>query len=455
MAICLLAAFLFGCGGTPTASGKTPQHVAENLEAEIDANLQTFLGISESVPHGNMGNRTPTSEAEHHAAQKLYRHFTGQRENPDYDFSSGTGEQWIDGKRYEHISVTPLEDTRFEVTTDDDEKRTSYNVEVRYTGGAAHEKQVIVGAGYDTPYGKLADEFYGQLSTGALENGVAVATLMTMIDYCEETQPVLDFDLVFVFFGCSSYNSLGARRYLQSMEPSERLGTLLMVNLYRFGGDRTYLYADEVSTAHEDFLRGVAGDKGINVYSLPSDMPLIDGTYRTDVSYAHYGMLGDHTVFVENDIPSAVLLDGYYGGFNLSDLECKGKDNIGATKDDTYQNLVRMRPLYKQHAASALSLVMHAVQTEGFVAAATRSRTDTKDFTGWTNPFWANMSVIFAIVALSIVLIVVVKLLEKKYPYVPKMRKLKIAVFGMEYENKEDGDVFIDVKSPKNPFDGY
>ncbi len=455
MGICLLAAFLFGCAGTPTASGKTPQYIAENLESEIDANLQTFLGVSESVPHGNMGNRTPTSEAEHHAAQKLYRHFTGQRENPDYDFSTGTGEQWIAGTQYDHIEVTPLEDTKFEVTTDDEEQRTSYNVEVRYTGGTPHEKQVIVGAGYDTAYGKLADEFHGQLSTGALENGVAVATLMTMIDYCEKEQPVFDFDLTFVFFGCSAYNSLGARNYVKSMEPSKRLNTLLMINLYRLGGDRTYLYADEVPTAHEDFLRGVAEDKGISVYTLPSNMPIIDGTYRTDVGYVHYGMLGDHTMFVSNNIPSAVLQDGYYGGFNFSDVECKGKSNLGATKEDTYQNLVEKRPQYKQHAASALSLVLHAVQTEGFADAATRSRTSTKDFTGWTNPFWANMTVIFVIVALAIVLIVVVKLLEKKHPYEPKMRKLKIAVFGMDYEDKEDGDIYIDVKPRKNPFDGY
>ena len=65
------------------------------------------------------------------------------------------------------------------------------------------------------------------------------------------------------------------------------------------------------------------------------------------------------------------------------------------------------------------------------------------------------MIVLFIVIALCILLIVLVKHFEKKYPFVPIVRKMKIAVFGMEYENKTDGDIFVDIKRPKNPFDGY
>lgn len=452
----LLTFTLFGCGSDVTGKGvqKAPPAI-ENAEEKIDANLRYFLGITEEEAYGNMGNRTPTSEAEQHAARKLYHHFTGKEENPNYDPDvSDSGEEWIAGREYRNILVTDLEDTMFTVSVDDTTRK-SYNVEIRYTGGAEHDKQVIIGAGYDTAYGKISTEYTKQASTGALENGTGVAALMTLIDWCEETQPVFDFDLVFVFFGCSAYSSRGATEYANAMEPSERLNTLLMVNLHRLGGDRTYLYTDEVKTEHESFLRSVAHEKGLSIYTLPDSLPLIDGVYREGVYYAHFGMLGDHAVFQEWNIPSAYVFDGYYGGFNLSDLERKGEENLGGTKNDTYPELVKKRPSYKAHAADALSLLIGAFGKEGFVAAMTGTRTSTKDYTFWTNPFWANMIVIFIAVALIILLIILVKYFEKKYPYVPTVRKLKIAVFGMEYEDKDAADIFVDVKRPKNPFDGY
>ncbi|MDE7395265.1 MAG: M28 family peptidase, partial [Clostridiales bacterium] len=439
----------------------------ENAEEKIDANLRYFLGITdylgnERSEYGDMGNRTPTSEAEQHAARKLFHHYTGEEENPDYDSDSASGgAQWLSGKRYEHVEVTDIDKTGFDVSMNDETRR-SFNVEIRYTGTTEHEKQVIIGTGYDTAYGKVAEAYQGQQSTGALENGTGVAALMTLIDWCEETQPALDFDLVFVFFGCSAYNGAGAAAYVEAMAPTQKLNTLLMVNLHRFGGDRTYLYADEVKTEHETFLRKVADENGLSVYTLPSNIPLIDGVYRKDIYYAHYGMLGGHAAFLDAHIPSAYLFDGYYGSFNLSELEKKGASNLGSTKEDTYPSLVKSRPAYKTHAADALTLLISAIRKDGFVSAMATARKNEKDISFWVNPFWANMIVIFAVVALIVVLVVLVKYFEKKHPYVPTVRKLKVAVFGMDYEDKQSADIFIDVKSRSdpfgggdNPFDGY
>ena len=452
LCVALLFLSLAGCNGRVTGVGKEKAAYAiSGAEDKIDANLQYFLGITNDAEYGDMGNRTPTSEAELHAANKLYHHFTGEEVDPDFIPDNPLDERWVTVRSYDYLEVKKQE---FSVSIADS-KRTSQNIEIRYTGNTAHEKhdkQVIIGTGYDASYGSVTESYLWQKSTGALENGTGVAALMTLIDWCEDTRPQFDFDLVFVFFGCSAYNGFGAEQYVEKMSGAARLNTLLMVNLHRFGGDRTYLYADEVETAHERFLRSVADDKGLSVYTLPENMPLIDGIYREDIYYAHYGMLGNHAAFLDAGIPSAYLFDGYYGGFNLSDLERKGQKNLGGTVDDTYPALIKASPAYKTHAADALSLLINAFTTEGFAAAATTARESTKDFTFWANPFWANMIVIFAVVALSILLIVLVKHFEKKYPYKPTVRKLKVAVFGMDYEEKSDADIFIDIKRPQDPF---
>ena len=453
----LLALSLTGCGSRVTGVGKEKtRYDIVGAEEAIDANLRYFLGITDyegntRSEYGDMDNRTPTSEAEKHAAEKLYYHYTGKEENPNYTAESERWQSVPEQKKYKNLEVTPLEDTGFSVEINTS-TRQSQNLEIRYTGGTPHEKQVIIGTGYDAAYGSVTDAYKGQKSTGALENGTGVAALMTLIDYCEKEQPAFDFDLVFVFFGCSAYNGYGAEKYAQKMSGAARLSTLLMVNLHRFGGDRTYLYADEVKTAHETFLRETADENGLSVYSLPVNIPLIDGIYREDIYYAHYGMLGNHAAFLDAGIPTAYLFDGYYGGFNLSDLERKKAVNLGGTAEDTYPALLQACPAYKTHAADALSLLLKAFTREGFASAAATARENTKDFTFWANPFWANMIVIFSVVALSIVLIVLVKYFEKKYPYRPKMRKLKVAVFGMDYEDKSAADIFIDVKRPQDPF---
>lgn len=433
--ICVLA--LFGCGSKSTVGNSGGGFERMVSADKIDENLRFFLGVNDATPLGDMGNRTPTSESERNAAEKLYMHFSSDE--------------------YANIEVTPLEETEFEVSVGNT-KRSSQNVEIRFKGNGNNVKQIIIGAGYDNPYGAYNEEYSAsQPSTGAFDNATGVATVMSLIDYCNENADEinLDFDIVFVFFGCSNYNSMGAREYANGMEPAEKLNTLLMMSVSKLGGDKMYLYTGEVKTEHESFLRGVATELGSDYNTLPMNMPIIDGIYLDDVYYAHFGMLGDHAAFMDWDIPSAYVFSGAYGGFNLSDLESKGDSNLGGTKDDTYANLRVSREDFAAQGSDTANLILTSVKKEGFAAAMQTSRLEKKDYSFWTSPLWAYLIVIFVIIALCIVLIIVVKYLEKKYPYAPPRRRMKIAVFGMDYETKSDGDIFVDIKKPSDPFDGY
>ncbi len=444
------ACLLCGCGGSVT--GGEGRDVPAPVQSEqIDVNLRAFLGITESNIDGDRGDRTPSSESENYTAKWLVEHFA-------------------DKTAYPALTVTPLKEspdqtedkTRCFITYNE-VARPSYNVEIRLANpgnGIGNDfRQVIIGTGYGNLYGNPAEGFEHQSSTGAMQSGTGAATLMSIIDYCSRNAETLfsqiDFDLVFVFFGSSGYNSLGAETYLKYMEPSERLGTLLMYNIGKMGGERLYLYSGEVQTDQERFLRDTASDWGLRYYTLPDNMPIIDGLYLDGVYYSHFAMLGDHAPFLEQDIPVASVFSGYYGGFNLSDLEGKKGANLGNTANDTYYNLTQKRAAYAAQGSDVATLLLAALLREDFADVMQQTRKTVSDYSFWTNPFWAYMIVIFAIVAFSVVLIVLVKYFEKKYPYLPPVRRMKIAVFGMEYETKTEGDIFVDIKRPKNPFDGY
>ncbi len=440
-ALALAVCVLCGCGEKVTG-GERPDAPAFVSAAQVEENLRYFLGITQQNVGGDIGDRTPTSASEKAAAERLY-------------------EKYADEKIYPALRVTMLEDTAFEVKVGE-QTRTSQNVEIRFNETQnATQKRVIVSAGYDNAYGDYAAEYTGQSATGAFANGTGVATVMSMIDYCnahaDELREKIDFEIVFVFFGCSAYNSKGAEHYLaDTMTATQKQNTLLMINVDKMGGDKMYLYANEVSTAHEKFMRDTASAQGLRIRTLPANMPLIEGTYLNDVYYTHFAMIGNHAPFMERDIPTAYLFSGAYGGFNLSDLESKGSANLGGTAHDTFGNLQQKRADYAAQGSDAAALVLATVCAPDFAQTAAASRNTVYDYAFWVSPLWAYLIVIFAVIALAIVLLILVKYFEKKYPYVPVVRKMKIPVFGMEYETPEETDIFVDIKKRgDNPFDGY
>lgn len=440
LSVFVLAAFvLCGCGGSVTGGGASEKKTLVSSE-DITKNTEEFLGVSAGEPDGNVGNRKSTSESERKAAERLY-------------------EKYANGSEYSALGATVLSETEFELKINGQDYA-SQNVEIVWENPNGKGKQVIIGASYDGSYGPYDESSLKQKATGAFESATGVATLMSVIDYVAaneaELSAKIDFDIVFVFFGCGAYNSYGASVYVNKyLSANDRLDTLVMFDIDRLGGENMYMYSDETETEHENFLRNVADSCGLAFGTLPANMPIIEGVYIEDVHYAHFGMFGDQAPFFQKDIPAIKFFSGYYGGFNLSDLEMSGTVNIGGTEQDTYTNLKAERPKFAEQGSDTATLIIESMLSSGFADTMTAARASKSDYTFWTKPLWAYLTVIFAIIALCVLLIVIVKHFEKKYPFVPQVKRMKIAVFGMDYETKNDEDIFIDIKKTGNPFDGY
>ena len=447
IAALLLGLFaLCGCGGD-VAGGASDAPDPVISEESIESNIKEFLGVAADNPDGDLGNRTPLSVSELYAAKRIRGKYS-------------------DEEKFETRFLP------FDVTAQN-KNYSSQNIEVRLKADSAKTKQVIIGACYDNGYGTLgendlkdgkdaaAEVFTASSSLGAYESGTSVATLMSIIDYYADKYEEIqnrDFSLVFVFFGAANYNNAGANEYSdKTMNATDRLNTLAYFDIGSMGGETLYMYADESETEHEKFVFDAAQSSQISISTLPDNMPIIDGIYLEDVYYAHYGMFGNQGPFMQKNIPCVRLFSGAFGGFNLSPLEVSGEKNISGTNGDTFAALESSRSAYKKQGSAVASLIMNTVKKEGFAAAMESSRASKADYTAFTKPLWAYLTVIFAVIALCVALIFIVRHFEKKYPFVPQIKRMKIAVFGMDYEDKNDSDIFIDLKNsgPKNPFDGY
>lgn len=434
--LAFFVAAALGCGGKRiSGSGIATERVTPS---DIDKNLRYFLGVddeqgNEVCTDGTIGDRYPASVSENAAAKKLAEHF-GNKE------------------KYGSLRVTDLNSTMF--LSDD---KASYNVEIKldnpYYNGS---NRVLVTASYDNPY-KMGVENIGDYAIGAFA-ATGTAAVMSIIDHmCGKGQSALknmDFNVTFVFFGSSYVNATGISRYLTDTVTAEELGnTIAAFDLNNFGGDRLYLYCDDIKTEREELFKNAVAECGAECYTLPVNMPIIDGAYKSGVYFAHSVMFGNSTEFSERGIASFKLFSGYYGGFNLSPIEKRGDVNVLGTYRDTYANLKEKRSAFSRQGSDAASSVISALSHSGFSQSVSGNKS-VYDYGFALNPMWAYIIELGILIALGVTVAVLVKKFEKKYPYKPVVKRMRVAVFGMEYEDPRSGDLYIDVKS-KNPFEDY
>lgn len=320
--------------------------------------------------------------------------------------------------------------------------------------------QVIIGANYDNDYGKIDTKGEVKESTGSngvLKNATGVATALSLAEYFSVNPP--NVDIVIIFFGAGEYSQLGSYEYVHKYMNNVSVDkTLLMANISKIGLDKTYMYSDEVSTKHFDFLFNNA--KKIGKFSkIPRNIPIMSISRNKTIPYAHWGLVGDNAVFLDKDINVISFLGGNFSTLNLGNSESSKHGNISNTNLDTLEKLESYYPTYADKMAEVAKTLVGSIQDENFVSVMLDSRENTYNYKWATNALVANIIMISLLIVLAIVLIIVVKRLEKKFPFKPVIKKLKIAVFGKDYEDLSGNDIFIDLKPKdnpfKNPFDGY
>ena len=112
-----------------------------------------------------------------------------------------------------------------------------------------------------------------------------------------------------------------------------------------------------------------------------------------------------------------------------------------------------MYPDYAEKAATAVSLVVKGILDADFIAAVEYDR-DYFPNTSVLTKSWIWYLVVLGIVAIAYGAVCLARMrLDKKYPVaVARPKNVKMAVFGMDYEDRDENSIYIDIR-PSNSVD--
>ncbi|MDE6618493.1 MAG: M28 family peptidase [Clostridiales bacterium] len=319
-------------------------------------------------------------------------------------------------------------------------------------------KNVIIGAYYDNRNkaaynGARADEGEGAVSA------TAVAAVLSVADYLINHKSAIDSQLqvTIVFFGASYMTNDGAKTFLDQMDDVDYNNTVLMIEMQRLCGDHIYAFSDARETQREKLFDMVAVDNGLDIYKLTSKSPLITGLSTLNgIPYYQWAYSGVFSVFFNAGVPTVNLVGANWESSNLSDIESTAHDNFLYSENDTLRNVKKYHPDYAQKMATAATLTVQALCDNEF------TKTMTYDRDNFPNTDVLSSSWIWYLVVLSVIIVCAAVMvginayLKKKHPIVVKAPpQMKMAVFGMDYEDKDAADIFIDIQNGNdNIFDG-
>ena len=441
LAVALVAVLLFTAGCSS----------AENMsEAALFARTETVFSQDEMKDElaafmSDRTDRTPFSEGERAAAEYLSERMSA-----------------LDGfeTEMEEVTYKPY-------SNDDTTVYKSQNVVSVRKCGKPNAKAVVIGANYENQYSSFtlpaASRYTGPQvlleathSSGAYVNGTGTAALTALAEKLAETRAELDFDLYVVFFGCGELGNYGARSFVESyLTAAQYERTLLMINLQRLGGDNLYAYADEVPTDHGNYIFGKAEKSAIELKTVPDTLPRMPAEYIDGLPFTHMGMLGASSEFASKGIPCANIFGGTFDTFSLGLDETKGEANVAYTENDNVEYLNSHMPSYAFKMADAANLVYSCLLSEDFIASVENTKETVRDYSVLTKIWIPSVIAIGVILLAAIALIPIARVFEKKYPpKPPSVRKLKVAVFGMDYEDSSSGDIFVDLRRKDNDGSG-
>ena len=325
-------------------------------------------------------------------------------------------------------------------------------------------KKVVIGAHYDNMYGTcMSDDgrayyFSGTDAEGAMGNGAAVAALLVMSGYLADNADCLTVDIDIVFYGMGCIDSGGADEYYAGLGDGGRDDVLLAVTMDKLGGDNLWMYFDEQSTAHGDFILGVAEKEGYGEYvsEPPSRMADPDIERVDSLPYTPYALLNDSSVYF-GSTNICTVTSGSDFTFLLSDSDGYGRSTISYTSADTLDNLARDNPSYADQMRVAAEIITDSVFHEGFAEACEAGKTEIGSYAWLTSKLAAYIAGGVLAAGVLVFAILMSKRLAKKYSGDDGSRNIKVAVFGMDYEDPQDGDVYVDVRNggrsvPEDPF---
>ncbi|HEY8423860.1 MAG TPA: M28 family peptidase [Clostridia bacterium] len=330
-----------------------------------------------------------------------------------------------------------------------------------------YQKQVIICAHYDNLYGSDIIEGFG--AEGAYNNASGVAVMLSLAkafsELKEKNELDIQYNIVFLAAGADEMGLFGSGYYVKNMRSKEIDDTLLAINLDCVGGgDYLYLYCDELSTEHEEFIKKIADDRNLALRLPPANKKTI--TASTPVTpYLHYGLNSSNIYFLSAGINSAHFFSRNWDtNKKIGMVESETNPSIIYTKDDNRKTLKSLYGhSFVQKMNDAANIIFYVLTDPDFVKVMEKSAANKPNYSWLTNTSLAAYVKFGLIVILIGAVFMIVRNLNNRYP-VPVITirpSPPPTVFGEEYDNKGPGQNNInnnDNKNnnrPPNPFEGY
>ncbi len=287
---------------------------------------------------------------------------------------------------------------------------------------------VVVGAHYDNYADRVIDDKGNKLtgSQGAFDNGTGVSVLMELVNIAGLVE--FPFDLIFCLFGAEEDGMQGAEAFLSDLTQEQRDSILLYVNLDSIGaGDSLYLYCDEFATAHENFLRSLAAQKGLLLAENPLNRKILTSGWQ-GYPYSHIGLASDNAAFLSYGINSASFFSFAWSSSKNYMAESDSKPSVRHTAKD---NLNTLDELYGEAMTETMGrvadFVTQVLQEPDFVLEMKKSAESRFDYR-WmlSTNLWAGVSVAVWIVLILGTLCGYLVLKGK----IPPKKEPKFNVFG-------------------------
>ncbi len=427
LCIAVAALCLVGCSdhGAPEHSTENPTYAITPAQAEAE-----YLGFmtEEHI------DRTTFKEGEKKAADDLV-------------------------VRLKEMGYEDAAQISFSTSENESGKLDSQNVVAHLRDDSKTTKNVIIGAYYDNRYQAAYNGDTPDGGEGAV-SATSIAAVLCAADYIANHRSALDSQLnvTIVFFGASYMSNDGAKAFLDDMKDSDYQKIVLMIEMQRLCGDHIYAFSDARETKREKLFDRVAADNGLDIYKVTSKTPLITGLSALNgVPYYQWAHSGLFNVFFNAGVPTLNLVGANWESSKLSDIESTSHDNFLYSENDTLRNVKKYHPDYAEKIATAASLTVSALYDKEFTTVMTYDRENFPNTDTVSSSWIWYLVVLGVIIAVAGAMVAISAHLKKKHPIVVKAPpQMKMAVFGMDYEDKSSADIFIDIQGSGNDniFDG-
>lgn len=267
--------------------------------------------------------------------------------------------------------------------------KTYVNVVAKIDRSSVSDKQIIVGAHYDS-----------QTKGGANDNAGGVTALWSLMKRLASNASKLPVSVVFVAFDAEEMGLYGSQTYVnETMTSAERERTLLMINFDSIAnGDDLYLWCENKRTDMADLF--------LSNSDLLKEKPYAKGAFDFDrFGYGYYEKVQgtDHTPFRLAGIPTACFFSGTFSSqvWNYAESRDPVKETMG-TSLDTFENLEKYNGgAFVKKIDTAVSAVYETVLSQEFMSVAVNARSQLVKFDVWYNRLYPYL-IAFGVVLLSL-----------------------------------------------------